>query len=103
IEAIMWAIAGAITGGEIEIKRFPVEALKVPLVFLEHSGMRVFHGKDSIFVRGGNPYPLEFSTGTYPGINSDLQPLLAVYGAHAEGITTVVDLRFPERFGYAYE
>jgi UDP-N-acetylglucosamine 1-carboxyvinyltransferase len=46
---------------------------------------------------------LEISTGPYPGINSDMQPLLAVYGAFAKGQSVIVDLRFPGRYGYVEE
>jgi len=32
-----------------------------------------------------------------------MQPLFAVYGACAQGQSKIVDLRFPGRYGYAYE
>ena len=56
-----------------------------------------------MIVRGGRCYPIEISTGPYPGINSDMQPLFAVYGACANGESRIVDLRFPDRYGYAEE
>jgi UDP-N-acetylglucosamine 1-carboxyvinyltransferase len=56
-----------------------------------------------LIVRGGTPYPIEISTGPYPGINSDMQPLFAVYGACSQGESKIVDLRFPGRYGYAEE
>ncbi len=103
MEAITWAIASVITNGDIEIINFPFEHLEVPLVFLRESGMKYYRGENSLIVRGGTPYPVEISTGPYPGINSDMQPLFAVYGACSQGESKIVDLRFPGRYGYAEE
>lgn len=103
MEAITWAIASVITNGDVEIINFPFEHLEVPLVFLRESGMKFYRGENSLIVRGGNPYPVEISTGPYPGINSDMQPLFAVYGACSQGESKIVDLRFPGRYGYAEE
>lgn len=103
MEALTWAIGSVITNGDVEILNFPVEHLEVPLIFLKESGMKIYQGKDSVIVHGGVPYPVEISTGPYPGINSDMQPLFAVYGAMSQGESKVVDLRFPGRYGYAEE
>jgi UDP-N-acetylglucosamine 1-carboxyvinyltransferase len=103
MEALTWAIASVITGGDIEIKNFPFEHLEVPLIFLRESGMKFFRGENSLIVKGGQPFPVEISTGPYPGINSDMQPLFAVYGAMSRGESRIIDLRFPGRYGYAEE
>ncbi len=103
MEAITWAIASVITNGDVEIINFPFEHLEVPLAFLRESGMKYFKGETSLIVKGGTPYPVEISTGPYPGINSDMQPLFAVYGACSQGESKIVDLRFPGRYGYAEE
>jgi len=103
MEALTWAVGSVITNGDIEIENFPSEHLDVPLIFLKESGIKLYQGPGSVIVRGGVPYPLEISTGPYPGINSDMQPLLAVYGAVSQGESKIVDLRFPGRYGYADE
>ena len=103
MEAISWAIGSVVTGGDIEIINFPFDHLEVPMIFLRESGMKYYRGKDSLIVKGGRCYPVDISTGPYPGINSDMQPLFAVYGACAQGQSKIVDLRFPGRYGYAYE
>lgn len=103
MEALTWAIGATITGGDVEILDFPFEHLEVPLIYLKESGMKFYKGENSLLVRGGTPYPIEISTGPYPGINSDMQPLFAVYGAMCEGQSKIVDLRFPGRYGYADE
>ncbi len=103
MEAITWVIASVITDGDIEIVGFPFQHLEVPLVFLRESGARFYRGEDSLIVRGGKCYPVDISTGPYPGINSDMQPLLAVYGFCAKGESRIIDLRFPGRYAYAEE
>ncbi len=103
MEALTWAIGSVITNGEVEIENFPYEHLEVPLVYLRESGMKFYKGDSSLIVKGGTPYPVEISTGPYPGINSDMQPLFAVYGAMSQGETKIVDLRFPGRYAYADE
>ena len=65
--------------------------------------MNFYQGENSLIVRGSTPYPIEISTGPYPGINSDMQPLFAVYGAMCRGTSKIVDLRFPGRYGYSEE
>ena len=103
MEALTWMIGAAITGGEVEIIDFPIRDLEVPLTFLKESGVRYFVGPDSVIVRGGPCYPVEIATGPYPGINSDMQPLFAIFGAMSPGETRIVDLRFAGRYGYAGE
>ena len=103
MEAITWLIASVVTKGDIEIFNFPYEDLEVPLIFLRESGARFFRGSDSLIVRGGRSLPVDISTGPYPGINSDMQPLFAIYGAVAHGETRITDLRFPGRYGYMNE
>ncbi len=103
MEAITWAIGAAITNGDVEIINFPFDHLEVPLIFLRESGMKYYRGENSLIVRGSTPFPVEISTGPYPGINSDMQPLFAVYGACSQGQSKIVDLRFPGRYGYAEE
>jgi UDP-N-acetylglucosamine 1-carboxyvinyltransferase len=103
MEALTWAIGSVITDGDVEILNFPFAHLEVPLVYLKESGMKYYVGDNSIIVKGGKPYPIEISTGPYPGINSDMQPLFAVYGALSRGESKIVDLRFPGRYAYADE
>lgn len=103
VEALTWLVGAAVTDGEVEIEDFPFEHLEVPLIFLRESGARLYRHENNLIVRNCNCYPLEVSTGPYPGINSDMQPILAVYAAKARGQSKFVDLRFPGRYGYAGE
>jgi UDP-N-acetylglucosamine 1-carboxyvinyltransferase len=103
MEAITWIAAAVITRGDIEIAGFPARDLEVVMAHLRASGAHTYTGENSLIVRGGHCYPLEISTGPHPGINSDVQPILAAWAAHAKGESRIIDLRFPGRYGYATE
>lgn len=103
MEALTWAIGAVVTNGEVEIENFPFKHLEVPLIHLRESGMKFYRSDNALIVRKGQPFPIDISTGPYPGINSDMQPLFAVYGAMSKGESRIIDLRFPGRYGYAEE
>lgn len=103
MEALTWVIATAIAGESIEIEDFPFEHLEVPLIFLRESGIEIFRSENKAIVRKKNVFPIEISTGPYPGINSDMQPLFACLGAVAAGESHIIDLRFPGRYAYSEE
>ncbi|TIO29583.1 UDP-N-acetylglucosamine 1-carboxyvinyltransferase [Mesorhizobium sp.] len=103
MEAITWLAGAVITGGDIEIEAFPYIDLEVVLAHLRAAGAQLYQGVNSLIVRGGDCYPIEISTGPHPGINSDVQPILAAWAAKARGESRIIDLRFPGRYGYAEE
>ncbi|MDW2169815.1 UDP-N-acetylglucosamine 1-carboxyvinyltransferase [Vibrio sp. 1567] len=103
MEAITWLAASVITKGDIEIIDFPYKDLEVVLAHMRAAGAKLYEGNNSLIVRGSACYPLEISTGPHPGINSDVQPILAAWAAHAKGESRIIDLRFPGRYGYAEE
>lgn len=103
MEAITWLAAAVISGGDIEIADFPYDDLEVVLTHLRAAGAKLYRGENSLIVRGGACYPIEVSTGPHPGINSDVQPILAAWAAKARGESRIIDLRFPGRYGYAEE
>ncbi|WP_404398439.1 UDP-N-acetylglucosamine 1-carboxyvinyltransferase [Idiomarina loihiensis] len=103
MEAITWLIGTVMTDGEVEIHNFPYNDLEVVLAHLKSAGANLYRGENSLVVRGGKCYPIEISTGPHPGINSDVQPILAAWAAKAKGQSKIIDLRFPGRYGYAAE
>lgn len=103
LEAITWLVGAVMTGGDVEIEGFPYGDLEVVLAHLNAAGARLYRNETSLIVRGGTCFPIEVSTGPHPGINSDVQPILAAWAAKARGESRIVDLRFPGRYGYAEE
>lgn len=103
MQALTYLIAGGIAGEELIIKNFPFRDLEIPLYFLEFSGLKYYRHDNELIVRRCTPYPIDISTGPYPGINSDMQPLFAVWGALSKGKSSITDLRFKGRYAYADE
>ena len=103
MEAVTWLVAATVTGGDVEIHGFPFDDLEVVLAHLRAAGAQMYRGEGSMIVRGRKCYPLEISTGPHPGINSDVQPILAAWALRATGESRIVDLRFPGRYGYSAE
>lgn len=104
VEAITFIIAAALTGGDITIKNCSAEQLAIPLIYLKESGVKYTAGKNSLRVVGNKRYtPIDLSTGSYPGISTDYQPLFAVFATQAEGTSHITDIRHKERFQYVSE
>ncbi len=104
VEAMTFAVFAAITKGRISIRHFPAEDLEVPMIYLRESGVRFRREGDCLVVeRPGLLTPFDLSTGTYPGVNSDIQPLFAALASQAEGETRITDIRFRDRFQYVAE
>lgn len=101
VEALTWVVAAAVTGGDVEIRNFPTTHLEIPLIFLRESGVRLFIEGSTVIVRHSKCFPIDISTGPYPGINSDMQPLFAAFALFAKGESRIIDLRFPGRYAYA--
>ena len=103
MEAVTWLAGAVMTGGDVEIEGFPYDDLEVVLAHVKAAGARLYRNDNALIVRGGTCYPIEISTGPHPGINSDVQPILAAWAARARGESRITDLRFPGRYGYAEE
>ena len=103
MEGVTWLMSAALTKSEIEIINFPLNDVAVVLEHLKCAGLNYYIGTNSIITKNSSIYPIEISTGPHPGINSDVQPLLAAWGAAARGVSKVIDLRFPGRYAYADE
>lgn len=103
MQALTYLLAGAIAGKEINIRNFPYKDLEIPLTFLTFSGLKYFRYENELIVKKCKAFPVDISTGPYPGINSDMQPLFAVWAALSNGTSTITDLRFIGRYEYAEE
>ena len=103
MEALTWVILATMTKSEIKIENFPFKDLEVPLIHLRESGVNLYRSGDNAIVAKGDCYPVEISTGPYPGINSDMQPLFAAFASMCSGTSHIIDLRFPGRYAYGNE
>jgi UDP-N-acetylglucosamine 1-carboxyvinyltransferase len=107
IEAGTYMIAGAITGGDLNIDCCEPEHLSSLIAKLEQCGVRLDVGKDHIRVRSeGNSAGLvaaDISTEEYPGFPTDMQAQFMALATQAEGTTTVTENIFENRFMHVQE
>lgn len=106
IEAGTWLIAGAATGGEVEV--YPVNKDLLPTVLekLTETGLEIQETARGIRVRGKPPadlQPLRVVTEPFPGFPTDLQPQITVLLSRIPGSSRVRDTIYPTRFHHAEE
>ncbi len=100
IEAGTFAVAAAITGGEVTLSGAPGAHLGAFLDVLEQVGVEVRGEGDRITVRGaglGGYSATDIETGAYPGLATDLQPPTGVLLTQARGRSTVHETIYEDR------
>lgn len=102
IEAGTFAVAAAITGGQVTLRGAPRAHLGAFLDVLDQVGVDVSSDGDWIEVRGVEPgsdayRAVDISTAAYPGLATDLQPPTAVLLTQARGDSTVHESIFEDR------
>ena len=104
IETGVFAIATAMTGGNVKINR-SVSYHNFPLIaVLKEIGVEIEDYENGIIVKSnGKIEPINVSMMPFPGIATDLQPALTVMATKAMGQSSVVDFVFQDRFQYVYE
>jgi UDP-N-acetylglucosamine 1-carboxyvinyltransferase len=106
IEAATFAIAAAMTGGDVTIQNAPVEHMTAVLQILARIGVQMEVAADgcSLRVLGGGLYrPVDFVTEPYPGLPTDTQAQLMALLSLVPGESRITDHIFPERFMHAAE
>jgi UDP-N-acetylglucosamine 1-carboxyvinyltransferase len=105
IEAGTYLLAGAITGGDLNIDCCEPEHLGSLIAKLEQCGVRLDVGKDNIRVRseGDGLVAADISTEEYPGFPTDMQAQFMALATQAEGTTTVTENIFENRFMHVQE
>lgn len=104
IEAGTFAIGAAFTGGEVVIRHVVVEHLEPVTHKLEQAGAEVFERDDAILVRRVRPLrAVEVQAIHYPGFPTDLQAPMAALLTQAEGVSTIRERVYEDRFGYVDE
>ncbi|MDO8615121.1 MAG: UDP-N-acetylglucosamine 1-carboxyvinyltransferase [Dehalococcoidia bacterium] len=104
LEAGTYAIAGAITRGEVEVRGACVEHLPSLIAKLREAGVSVDTGGDCIRVRGTDELrAVTIQALPYPGLATDLQALMAVLLTQARGVSYVHERVFDNRLLYVGE
>jgi UDP-N-acetylglucosamine 1-carboxyvinyltransferase len=100
IEAGTYAVAAAVTGGDVVIERVRPADLTLPLLKLRSAGVVVEEGADSLRVKAGELGAVDVVTLPYPGFPTDLQPQLMVLLTQAAGTSRCTENVFDSRFSF---
>jgi UDP-N-acetylglucosamine 1-carboxyvinyltransferase len=104
IEAGTFLIAGAITGGDLNVTDCNPAHLGSLIAKLEQCGIRIETGKENVRVRsGGTLKAADISTEEYPGFPTDMQAQFMALATQADGATTVTENIFENRFMHVQE
>jgi UDP-N-acetylglucosamine 1-carboxyvinyltransferase len=105
IEAGSFLIAGAVTGGEVEVTGISPHVLDLFLCKLRSAGVRVHENTRSIKVSGDldSYVAVDVATLPYPGFPTDLQAQMMVLLSVAQGVSVVTENVFENRFGFVDE
>jgi len=104
IEAGTFLIAGAITGGDLNVDCCNPEHIGSLIAKLEECGARLDVGRENVRVRSeGNLKAADISTEEYPGFPTDMQAQFMALTTQAEGTSIVVENIFENRFMHVQE
>ncbi len=104
IEAGTFLIAGAISGGDLNVDSCDPSHLSSLLAKLAECGVRCDVGKDSIRVRSeGSLKAADISTEEYPGFPTDMQAQYMALATQAEGASLITENIFENRFMHVNE
>jgi UDP-N-acetylglucosamine 1-carboxyvinyltransferase len=104
IEAGTFLIAGAITGGDLNVDGCNPEHLGSLLSKLEECGVKLEVGKDNVRVKSGSKLvAADITTEEYPGFPTDMQAQFMALLTQAEGTSIVTENIFENRFMHVSE
>jgi UDP-N-acetylglucosamine 1-carboxyvinyltransferase len=104
VESGTYLISGAITGGDVLVRKTNPEFLEALIAKLQMANQEVTFGKDWIRIKGRKPiFSLEISTAPYPGFPTDLQPIVTALLTLAKGTSIIVETIFDRRYMYIDE
>jgi UDP-N-acetylglucosamine 1-carboxyvinyltransferase len=105
IETGTFLVAGAITGGQVRVRSARPDHLDAVLAKLREAGATVETGPDwvSVDMHGKRPTAVDIRTAPYPGFPTDMQAQFAALDSIADGVATIVETIFENRFMHMLE
>jgi UDP-N-acetylglucosamine 1-carboxyvinyltransferase len=104
IEAGTFIIAGALTGGDLNVVGCDPAHLTAILQKLAETGVKTAVKADSVRVMGDQPLKAaDLNTEEYPGFPTDMQAQYMALATQAEGTSIVTENIFENRFMHAQE
>ncbi len=105
IEAGTYLIGAAMTQGKIKVKDVQPEILESIIIKLREAGAEITIGPDWVELNMENKRPkaVSVSTAPYPAFPTDMQAQLMALNTIAEGVGTVTETIFENRFMHVHE
>ncbi|MCZ6516652.1 MAG: UDP-N-acetylglucosamine 1-carboxyvinyltransferase [Gammaproteobacteria bacterium] len=105
IETGTYLVAAAMTGGRVRLKRTSPDCLEAVLVKLQEAGASIAIGDDwiELDMTGKRPRAVDIRTLPYPAFPTDMQAQFCAMNATAEGVGTVTETVFENRFQHVLE
>lgn len=104
IEAGTYMVAAAMTGGEVTLKNARADLLEAVIEKLREAGATISHDSNSITVKSdGNLKAVNVRTAPHPAFPTDMQAQFMAMNTVAEGVCTVIETIFENRFMHVQE
>ena len=104
IQAGTYALAAAVTGGDVTVAQCRPEHLDALTSRLRQSGARVDAAADRLRVRASGPLkPQDVETAPYPGFPTDLQAQWMALATRLDGTSNITETVFENRFQHVPE
>ena len=105
IEAGTYLTAGALTRGQVTVRRVKPDNLLSMLCKFEEAGATLTLGEDwvNLDMHGLRPEAVDISTAPYPGFPTDMQAQFMAMNAVALGTSSVIETIFENRFMHVQE
>lgn len=105
IETGTYLVGAAMTGGRIRVENTAPETLEAVLIKLSEAGADISVGDDwiELDMHGKRPRAVDVRTAPYPAFPTDMQAQFCAMNAVAEGVGTVTETIFENRFQHVLE
>ena len=104
IEAGTYAIAAALTNGRLKITNIDPKVISTEISLLHKIGVKIIRKKNYVIVSSPKKFKrIHIMTKPYPGFPTDLQAQIMVLMTKAEGVSTIKETIFENRFMHVSE
>ena len=105
IETGTYLVGAAMTGGKVRLNNTASEHLDAVVLKLREAGASIEAGEQHIAIdmQGGRPASVDIRTTPYPGFPTDMQAQFCALNAVAEGVGTITETIFENRFQHVLE
>ena len=105
IETGTYLVAAAMTGGKVRAVNAAPDTLEAVLIKLAEAGASIQTGDDwiEIDMQGRRPRAIDVRTAPYPAFPTDMQAQFCAMNAVAEGVGTITETIFENRFQHVLE